>query len=92
MMVSACASAFRASASCKACQRRVEGIERVAHIQAEIQRDLVVARARRVQTAAGGSDQLGQPALDVEVDVLELGREDEASALDLGQHLVQARG
>ena len=47
---------------------------RVAHPEAEVGRDLVVARARGVQPAARLADQLGQPRLDVQVDVLEPSR------------------
>ncbi len=62
-------------------QHRLQAIDRVAHPQPDIERDLVVARARRVQATAGRTDQVGQPALDVEMDVLELGGELEAAGL-----------
>ncbi|MNI35419.1 hypothetical protein D3C73_894420 [compost metagenome] len=53
------------------------------HPEAEIERDLVVARTGRVQAAGSGADQRRQPCLDVHVDVFELARELELSALDL---------
>ena len=52
-------------------QRRVGLVDRVAHTEAEIGRDLVVARARGVQPAGRRADQLGKPALDVHVNVFE---------------------
>ena len=70
-------------------EHRLQAIDRVAHPQPDIERDLVVARARRVQAPAGRADQVGQPALDVEMDVLELGGELEAAGFDLLTHLGQ---
>ncbi len=52
-------------------QPRAHGIHRVAHPQAEIGRHLIVARARGVEPAGGGTDQLGQPAFHRHVDILE---------------------
>src|SRR6185369_4010428 len=49
-------------------------------------RDLVVARAPRVQLAADLADHLQQAALDVHVDVLELGTERERAGLQLPPH------
>ncbi len=43
-------------------ERRVEAVDRVAHPQPEIGRDLVVARARGVQPPGRRPDQLGEPA------------------------------
>jgi hypothetical protein len=63
---------------------RVEAVDRVAHPQAEIGRHLVVAAARGVQPLAGLADALGQPRLDVHVDVFERLGERERAALDLG--------
>ncbi len=51
--------------------------------EAEIERDLVVARAGGVQPAGGRADQRRQPRLDVHVDVFELARELEIAAFDL---------
>ena len=53
-------------------------VDRVAHPEAEIDRDLVVARARGVQPAGRRADDLGEPALDVHMDVFERAREGEA--------------
>ena len=63
---------------------RVEPVDRVAHPEAEIGGDLVVAAARGVQALAGLADALGQPRLDVHVDVFEVVDEREAAGLDLG--------
>ena len=68
-------------------QRCVDAVDRVAHPQPEIGRDLVVARARGVQPPGRRPDQLGEPRLDVEVDVLVGLAEDEGAALDLGPDL-----
>ena len=53
---------------------RVDG---VAHPQPEIGRDLIVARARGVQPPRRRPDQVGEPALDIHMDVLERALEDE---------------
>ena len=49
----------------------------------KVERHLVVARAGRVKPASRRADQLGQPRLDVHVNVLEAGREFERALLDL---------
>ena len=71
-------------------QHEFQPIDGVAHPQADVERHLVVARAGGVQAAASRADQLGEAGLDVEMDVLELGRELEAPALDLLLDLDQA--
>src|SRR5215472_9853812 len=43
-----------------------------------------------MQAAAGGADKLGEPRLDVEMNVLQLGGELEAAGLDLLAHLRQS--
>ena len=53
------------------------------HPEAEVERDLVVARTGGVQPAGGRTDQRRQPRLDVHVNVFELARELEIAALDL---------
>ena len=53
---------------------RVDG---VAHPEAEIDGDLIVARARGVQPPRGRADDLGEAALDVHMDVFERARERE---------------
>ncbi len=72
----------------KLAQRRVEAVDRAAHPEAEIGRDLVVARARRVQPSGGRADQFGEPRLDIQVDVLVGLAEDEGAALDLRPDLL----
>ncbi len=62
----------------------------VAHPEAEIQRHLIVAAARRVQTARGFADQFIQSSLHIHVDVLELVAEGECPVHDLGFDGVQA--
>src|SRR6185503_4806341 len=52
---------------------------------------LVIARAAGVELAPHRPRQLGEPALDVEVDVLQLAPEREGAALELGPHRVEAR-
>ncbi len=63
-------------------QRRVRLVDGVADVEPEIGRDLVVARARGVQPARGGADQLGQPRLDIHMDVLERALEVEIALAD----------
>ncbi len=63
-------------------QRRIDLVDRVADIEPEIGRDLVVARTRGVQPSRGGPDQLAQPALDIHVNVLERALEIERSLAD----------
>src|SRR3546814_7891177 len=52
-------------------QPRVDARARGAHPQAEVGRDLVVARTRGVEAAGGFADQLLEPCLDGHVDVFE---------------------
>ena len=67
----------------KAFERPGQRPERRLHMQAEIQCNLVVARAGRVQAPGSGADQFGEPRLDVHVDVLALSREIEVTVFDL---------
>ena len=80
--VSACASARSSSARLQVGE--LGGRRRsVAHPEAEVDRHLVVARARGVQPPGWLADQLGQPRLDVHVDVFQaLGLEREAARLN----------
>ncbi len=71
-------------------EQPVDRIDLVAHIEAKVGRHLIVARARRVQLAGDRSDQLGEPRLDVEVNILERPGEGEGAGLDLGCDLVEA--
>ena len=57
-------------------------VDRVAHPEAEIDRDLVVARARGVEAPGRRADDLGKPALHVHMDVLERARERKRPRLD----------
>ena len=52
-------------------EQPVDVVDPRPHPQPEIGRDLIVARARGVQPAGGRPDQLGEPALDVHMDVFE---------------------
>ena len=60
-----------------------QAVDRVAHPQAEVGGDLVVAAACGVQAAAGLADAIGEAGLDVHVNVFERGVEREAAGLDL---------
>ena len=44
-------------------EQRVDGVDLVPHIEAEIGRHLIVARSCRMQLAGDRSDQLGEPRL-----------------------------
>ncbi len=61
-----------------------------AHVHVRVERDLVVAAARRVQAAAGLADGVGQALLDVHVDVLEIDGELELPSLDLLEDVLEA--
>ena len=71
-------------------EQRVDGVDLVTHEEAKIGRHLIVARSCRVQLARDRSDQLGEPRLDVEMNVLERPAEVEFASLDLGGDLVEA--
>ena len=70
----------------------VDLVDGVADPEPEIERHLVVAGAGGVQPAAAGPDHIGQPGLDVHMDVLERAREREGAGLDLAADLVQTSG
>ncbi len=65
----------------------IDAVDRVAHPEAEIGRHLVVARARSMEPARSRADQLAEPCLDIEVDVLVLEAKGEGAGLDLGADL-----
>ena len=65
-------------------------VDRAAHPQLEVGRDLVVARAGGVEAARDRPDQLGQAVLDVHVDVFERGVLDQLAVGDLGGDLLQS--
>ena len=69
---------------------QVQPVQRVAHPQAEIGGDLVVAAAGGVQALAGLPDALGQAGFDVHVDVFQRPVEREAAGFDLGGDAGQA--
>ena len=73
-------------------KRAVDRADLVPDIEPEIRRHLVVARARGMQLAGHRPDQLGEPALDIQMNVLERAREFELAGLDLGHDLVEAAG
>ena len=62
----------------------------VAQIEPQVERDLVVARARGMQLAPGRADPLGQAALDRQMDVLVGKLEAEAAGSDLALDRAQA--
>ncbi len=96
MTMPAHSSARFASARCNPSICRDQRVDRVAHPEAEVDRDLVVARAGGVQPPGGGADDVGEPALDVHMDVFERAREGELArldfALDLGETLGDGLG
>ena len=63
-------------------QRRIRLVDRVADIEPEIGRDLVVAGACGVQPSRGRPDQFGKPALDIHMDVFERALEVERALAD----------
>ena len=73
-------------------KRAFDRADLVPDIEPEIRRHLVVARARGVQLACHRPDQFGEPALDIQMNVLELAREFELAGLHLGHDLVEPAG
>ena len=71
---------------------RIGAVDPVAHVELEVGRHLVVARAGGVQPPRRLADQLLQPALDVHVHVFQRARELQAAGRDLLQHPVEAGG
>ncbi len=67
---------------------RVDPVDRSAHPQPQIGRDLVVARARGVQASRGRPDQFGEPRLDIDVNVLIRIAEGKAAVFDFCPDLV----
>ena len=63
-------------------QLRVELVDGVAHPEAEIDRHLIVARARRVQASRRRADDFSQPALDIHMNIFERPREREGACVD----------
>ncbi len=57
-------------------------VDRVAHPHPEVDRDLIVARARGMKASRGRADDLAQAAFDVHMDVFERARERKRARLD----------
>src|SRR6266550_2867568 len=68
-------------------ERGIEAVDCVANPETKNGRHLIVARPRGVQAARHRPDQLGEPRLDIEMDVLVLVAEDKAPRLDLAADL-----
>ncbi len=84
MIVSACRFGERDESLPQRRERAGERVDLAAKPEAQVGRDLIVARASRVQALAGVADERGEPFLDVEMDVLEVARPREFATLDLG--------
>ena len=87
-----CRARGSASARCNSSDLPKERVDRVAHPEAEIDRDLVVARARGVQAPGRRADDLGEPAFDIHMDVLERALERERPRLDFAFDLGKTAG
>ena len=92
MTMAALSSARAASARCNCAIWPSDGVDRVAHPEAEIDRDLVVARARGVQPPGRRADDLGQAAFDVHMDVFERARKRKRPCLDFASDLGETLG
>lgn len=69
----------------------LHGHDLAAHIHVRVERDLIVAAARRVQPAAGLADGVGQALLNVHVNILEVDGEREAAVLDFLKDVLETR-
>jgi hypothetical protein len=69
----------------------IEMVDRVADIELEVGRHLVVARAGGVKPARRRADEVGKPRFHVHVDVFEVAPEFELVPFDFGQHRVETR-
>jgi len=69
---------------------RSDIVDRGADVQANVRRDLVVARARGVQPLSGIADEIRQSALDIEMHVFEIDRPLEGAAFDFLPDLSQS--
>src|SRR3984893_17566282 len=73
----------------QAVQLLIERADGVANPEAEIERDLIVARARGVRTPRRrGSDYLSKPSLDIHMNIFERARKIERSRLDFAGDFV----
>ena len=64
-------------------ERSIDRVDRVAHPEPEIGRNLIVARARGMQPSRRLADQFRQAAFHVHMDVFERALEGELARLDL---------
>ena len=71
----------------QAFQQAEDVVDGGAHVQADIRRDLVIARAASVQALAGIAHQLGQTLFDIQVHIFQIQQPFELAAIDLGQDL-----
>ncbi len=69
-----------------------QAIDGVPHPEAKVRRHLVVAAATGMEAAAGIADPVGEPRLDVHMDVFERRLERETPGLDLGGDGLKAAG
>ena len=69
----------------------LHGHDLAAHIHVRIERDLIVAAARRVQPAAGLADGVGQALLNVHVNILDVDGKREAAVLDFLKDVLETR-
>ena len=67
----------------------IEMIEVIAQPQAQVRRDLVVARTRRVQTPGRLTDEVGETGLDVHVDIFQRRIPGHCSFLDLAGNAIE---
>ena len=59
------------------------GVALVAHPQAKVGGDLIIAAARGVQALARFADEVGQAGFDIQMDVFQIGAEGEAACFNL---------
>ena len=69
-------------------QLEADPVDGVAHPELEIERHLIVARTRRMQSPRRGADQFRKTHFDIHVNVFESAGKDQFSALDFARHLV----
>ena len=90
MIVSACLLGEVEQRAAQFAQQATDPVDLAAQPQADVGRDLVVARAAGVQALAGVADQRGQARLDVQVHVFEVELPLELAALDFAPDLRHA--
>ena len=92
MTIAALSSARAASARCNWVNLDQDRVDGVAHPEAEIDRDLVVARAGGVEAPGRRADDLGKAAFDVHMDVFERARKRKRPRLDFAFDLGETLG